>query len=265
MNTKSRIKSVLNAQELSESITGIPSFSLAKLELNNSLDFSIPTNLRLGHLVERIVSELIKNSLTFSLVNENIQLMEEKTTIGELDFIVKENSTNRVKHIELAYKFYLFDPSISKNPIYNWIGPNRNDSLINKLEKLKHKQFPLLFHPNTRLQLKNIPLENVSQELCLIAALFIPYQYQGIIDPDLKESVKGYYLNINQFRNLNNSKKTFYIPPKKEWGMDPNTNDSWSEYLIVEKHLQNHLTEKQSPIVWSKEGSKYEVFFVVWW
>jgi hypothetical protein len=31
--------------------------------------------------------------------------------------------------MELAYKFYLFDPSISSEPINNWIGPNRNDSL----------------------------------------------------------------------------------------------------------------------------------------
>jgi hypothetical protein len=35
--------------------------------------------------------------------------------------------------MELAYKFYLFDPSISSEPINNWIGPNRN-SLQEKLE-----------------------------------------------------------------------------------------------------------------------------------
>jgi hypothetical protein len=35
--------------------------------------------------------------------------------------------------MELAYKFYLFDPSISSEPINNWIG-NRNDSLQEKLE-----------------------------------------------------------------------------------------------------------------------------------
>jgi hypothetical protein len=47
---------------------------------------------------------------------ENIQVIEDKKTIGEIDFIIEDKNTKQVIHMELAYKFYL-DPSISSEPI----------------------------------------------------------------------------------------------------------------------------------------------------
>jgi hypothetical protein len=146
MRTKSRIVSILKANSLDYSITGLHAFNLSELSLATDLEFQLPTNIRLGHLAERIVSELIKSSSNYKVLYENIQVIEDKNTIGEIDFIIEEILTKRVIHIELAYKFYLFDPSISSEPINNWIGPNRNDSLKEKLDKLKNKQFPLLYH-----------------------------------------------------------------------------------------------------------------------
>jgi len=129
MRTKSRIVSILKANSLDYSITGLHAFNLSELSLATDLEFQLPTNIRLGHLAERIVSELIKSSSNYKVLYENIQVIEDKNTIGEIDFIIEEIITKRVIHMELAYKFYLFDPSISSEPINNWIGPNRNDSL----------------------------------------------------------------------------------------------------------------------------------------
>jgi hypothetical protein len=67
--------------------------------------------------------------------------------------------------MELAYKFYLFDPSISSEPINNWIGPNRNDSLQEKLEKLKTKQFPLLYHKLAKSKFTTVAIDQVSQAM----------------------------------------------------------------------------------------------------
>lgn len=150
MKTKSRIASILKTNSLDFSITGLQTFNLSELDLIKDLEFQLPTNIRLGHLAEKIVSELIKSSSNYKVLYENIQVIEGKQTIGEIDFIIEELKTKTLIHMELAYKFYLYDPNISSEPINNWIGPNRNDSLKEKLEKLKRKQFPLLYHTRTK-------------------------------------------------------------------------------------------------------------------
>ncbi len=62
MNTKSRIASIANGICLETAVTGLPTFNLSVLKLSNDLEFQLPNNIRLGHLAEIIVSELIKSS-----------------------------------------------------------------------------------------------------------------------------------------------------------------------------------------------------------
>ena len=64
-------------------------------------------------------------------------VMTTNITPHNLSEIIEDINAKQVIHMELAYKFYLFDPNISSESINNWIGPNRNDSLNEKLEKLK--------------------------------------------------------------------------------------------------------------------------------
>ena len=189
MKNKSRIASILKTNSLDYSVTGLSTFDLSQLHLATDLDFSLPTNVRLGHLAEKVVSELIKSSTNYKVVYENIQIIEAKKTIGEIDFIVEEVTTEQAIHVELAYKIYLFDPSISSEEVNNWIGPNRNDSLTEKLEKLKRKQFPLLYHSGVKSILKGLKIEEVSQGLCLLVSLFIPYEYKGSFSPTYKKAI----------------------------------------------------------------------------
>ena len=111
METKSRIASVLKANSLDFSITGLQTFNLSELDLITDLEFQLPNNIRLGHLVEKIVSELIKLSSNYKVLYENIQVIDGKKTVGEIDFIIEELKTKALIHVELAYKFYLFDPA----------------------------------------------------------------------------------------------------------------------------------------------------------
>jgi hypothetical protein len=265
MKTKSRITSILKANNLDFSITGLPAFNLSALNLVTDLEFQLPSNLRLGHLVEKIVAELIKSSTNYKMLYENIQLVENKKTIGEIDFIIEEIKTKALIHVELAYKFYLFDPTISEEPINNWIGPNRNDSLKNKLDKLKRKQFPLLYHNCSKSTIKNIEIDKVSQALCLLVSLFIPYEYKASFSPIYEKAIKGYYLNFETFISLDHSAKTYYIPAKKEWGMEPSENENWTEFNSVEKYISTSIKEKQALLCWQKYKDSYLVFFIVWW
>ncbi len=265
MKTKSRIASILKANNLDFSITGFQTFYLSELTLANDLEFELPTNIRLGQLAEKIVSELIKSSENYKVLYENIQIIEDKNTIGEIDFIIENKNKKECIHLELAYKFYLFDPSISSEPINNWIGPNRNDSLKEKLDKLKTKQFPLLYHSATKSKLNNIDLNKVSQALCLLVSLFIPYGYKAKLNPVYEKAIKGYYLNLEQFKSLNNSEKLYYLPSKKEWGMDASENKIWKDFKDLENQISRCIKEKQAPLCWQKYKGTYLSFFIVWW
>jgi len=265
MNTRSRIKSILKANCLDFSITGLQTFDLSELNLVTDLNFQLPTNLRLGHLAEKIVSELIKASTNYKVLYENIQLIEDKKTIGEIDFIIKDMNANQLIHLELAYKFYLFDPKISSKPINNWIGPNRNDSLNEKLAKLKNKQFPLLFHDSAKSNFSEIEISEISQALCFLVSLFIPYEYKASFSPIYEKAIQGYYLNIEKFISIDHSEKKYYLPSKKEWGMDPSENENWADFNGIEKFLNTCINEKQAPLCWQKCKDSYIAFFIVWW
>ena len=265
MNTKARIQSVLESSVLPETITGVPAFSLTQLQLENELGVQLITNVRLGQLVERLVGKLLRASSNFDVLHENVQVLDDRRTIGEIDFLLEEKTTHEIIHLELAYKFYLFDLSISKEPINNWIGPNRNDSLIEKLEKLKTKQFPLVHDERTQAQLPHLNLTNVRQELCLMVSLFVPFQYHGDLEPQYQHAIKGYYLNWGTFKSLNHSGISYSIPNKKEWGIAPSENENWLQFEEVQERILRSIQEKQCPLVWQKHGGKFSVFFVTWW
>ncbi|MEC5164867.1 hypothetical protein RCH18_000589 [Flavobacterium sp. PL11] len=265
MKIKARITSIIKANSLDFSITGFPTFDLSELDLENDLEFLLPTNLRLGHLIERVVAELIKSSTNYKMLYENIQIIEDKRTIGEIDFIIQNENTKQCIHLELAYKFYLFDPSISLEPINNWIGPNRNDSLLDKLQKLKAKQFPLLYYRCTASKFNTIAIEQVAQALCLLVSLFVPFKYKGSFNPIYQKAIKGYYINVDTFISLNSAAKWYYIPLKKEWGIDPSENEIWTDITGIAKDVTESIKEKQSLLCWQKYRNLYSEFFIVWW
>lgn len=265
MNTKSRIASVGKGISLDASITGVPTFHLAQLQWQEELDFPLPTNIRLGHLAEKIVSGCIKASIHYKVLYEQVQILENQKTIGEIDFILENQKDNQLLHVELAYKFYLYDPSISTESLQNWIGPNRNDSLIEKLDKLKSKQFPLLYHSCTAAALNTIDIARVAQVLCLVVSLFVPYGFKTKLAPAYEKAIKGYYLNFETFKDLDAPEKGYYIPSKKEWGMDACEQENWSSYQEVANQIQSSLHEKQSVLCWQKNGQTYLSFFIVWW
>src|SRR5690606_10935595 len=102
----------------------------------------------------------IKRSSRYRLLAQNLQIVQEKITIGEIDSIIEHIKTGAKLHIELVYKFYLYDPSI-EGEINKWIGPNRKDNLPQKINKLKEKQLPLLFRRETSRMLSQLDRKSV--------------------------------------------------------------------------------------------------------
>ena len=68
-----------------------------------------------------------------SFEDKGVKIIVDKITIGEIDCLIEY--LNKYIHLEIVYKFYLYDEHINTGELDHWIGPNRKDSLVFKLNK----------------------------------------------------------------------------------------------------------------------------------
>lgn len=207
----------------------------------------------------------LKQSINFELLAANLQIHGEKKTLGELDYIVRNLQTDEVLHIELACKFYLYDENAGEVAEQKWIGPNRKDSLYEKLEKLKHKQFPLLQTSETSKVLTSLGIPKpTSQELCLKALLFLPKELSAEVFPKhVKDCIVGHYLKQNDLVEEVDAK--YAIPLKKEWLLPIDSITDWHHFSEINVLIGEQLKVKKSPLLYKKTPHNLERFFIVWW
>ncbi|MGG8497778.1 DUF1853 family protein [Tenacibaculum sp. TC6] len=248
---------------------GIGLFDLVQFEHNNQAAISyqdnIPEKLRLGKQVERFVSFELQHTEHIKLLAENIQIQQEKMTLGELDCLLLEN--NIPVHLEIIYKFYLYDPSITTSEINKWIGPNRRDSLTQKLTKLTEKQLPLLYSNECKIYLETIGFssETMVQKVYFKAQLFVPLHSIQKEYPYLNnQCILGYYCTKNELSQFSNAK--FYIPSKHNWLVLPHAHVSWLNYTSFLEKVSCYLQEENAPLCWVKKpNGEFLKLFVVWW
>lgn len=93
---------------------------------------------KLGHLFEDALASLLVASHKVDLLHQNLQLRDEnRTTVGEMDFLIRHRSNSALVHLELATKFYLAveTPSGITLP-----GPDARDNYFRKLARLRDHQ-----------------------------------------------------------------------------------------------------------------------------
>lgn len=202
------------------------------------------------------------------MVAQNLQIVQDKITIGEIDFLIEDIKTAEKFHVEMVYKFYLYDPSI-ETEIEKWIGPNRKDSLHQKIIKLKEQQLPLLFRKETNRVLLdlNINSKEIKQLVCFKANLFVPLHMLGEFLPLINNScICGYWINFKEFSEIEYSRNVFFAPKKPDWPIDPALHDEWFTFPIILDMVLEFNRRKISPLLWMKtpEGI-FQRIFVVWW
>ncbi|PQJ23464.1 DUF1853 family protein [Tenacibaculum sp. SG-28] len=235
------------------------------LTKSHSFNTTITEKLPLGKLAERFVFFELKKQKAIRLLLENIQIQREKITLGELDCIFQDK--NQVIHLEIVYKFYLYNSSIGNSEIAHWIGPNKKDTLLDKLKKLKQKQFPLIAEKECieSLQKQKISTKNIQQRVYFKAQLFLPLgtekkTYQHINN----KCISGFYCNAKALHSFDTYK--FYIPAKLNWFVTPHTQVSWLDFYSFNKQIENLHSQKKSPLCWvKKRNGELLKLFVVWW
>jgi hypothetical protein len=237
-------------------------FSLPKIVSSN---FEIP-DVMLGRQAEAIFESIIKASKSYKLMAANIQIQSPTKTIGELDYLLEQRKTKTQIHVELSCKFYLFDPDSLGTFEQKWIGPNKKDSLQDKITKLREKQFPLLFNKNSEKLLENTGFNasKATQQCYLAASLYLPIGQSILTLPKAyQKCVVGYWMYYQQLTIDDTC--SYAVVEKKQWLLPPKSISHWCNATEVQVKILESLKNKKAPQVYKKSGADIEKFFVVWW
>lgn len=244
-------------------------FNLSQFEIPSQktsiFNESIPKNLRLGKRVELFVFHQLQQYPSIQILVKNQQIQDGTRTVGEIDAILTKE--NQPIHLEIVYKFYVYDATVGSTALEHWIGPNRRDSLVQKLTKLKEKQFPLLFNKHTQplLQKQQLTTELITQQVLFKAQLFIPLNVETINYDQLNPNcVKGFYIHFSEIQQFKRDK--FFIPTKENWLTEVQTQTNWLSFDNFKHHINPFMEQQMAPLCWlKKENGTLHTFFVVWW
>ena len=225
----------------------------------------IPGNIVLGKRVEHFVYQEFDSCKNIQILKRNVQIQDQKITIGEIDCILTKDA--RPIHLEIVYKFYLYDPTRGNNELNMWVGPNKKDSLIEKLKKLKNKQLPLAHHPLTKnlFDEAKVDMEQMRQYVYFKAQLFVPFKSEPRKFKLLnKNCVQGFYVSLVELQQFDLC--VFYIPVKADWLIDAHQNVEWMDYQQFYEKVNTHVEQKKSPMCWLKyPDGRLQKLFVVFW
>ena len=228
---------------------------------------SLPDRMRLGKRVEQFIGHDLSQSNQVKVIAEGLQIIKNNITHGELDVLLQ--SSEGYIHMEVVYKFYLFDPTLNDTPLSHWIGPNRKDSLLQKLEKLKQKQLPLLHNPITQESLNpfKVHASDFEQYVYFKAQLFLPISFKERRIENIslnRKCIKGWYMNKKEL--VDYKMYQFYIPEKQDWLIDPHIDVSWLEYDALLESIEIDLSQQYAPLCWMlSPEKKLTKIFITWW
>ncbi|MGH1335376.1 MAG: DUF1853 family protein [Aureispira sp.] len=229
----------------------------------------ISPRLVLGKRVEYFMHYYLQQQQHLEILTHNLQIIHEKQTIGELDFLYYNKEEQQSYHLEQVYKFYIYFPTATSTDLESWIGPNNKDSLVQKLKKLKNRQFPLLHHSATQaiLHQKGLSIPTMLPQLSFKAALFTPWGTPFPTTSSLNPACwKGYWLTWTMFLQENWTSTQFFIPPKQDWGRLPSSSTTWLSAATAIPIIEQWLARQKAPLCWIKMNTgAYLQLFILWW
>jgi hypothetical protein len=143
------------------------------VDLARALEARQAERLRLGIYFEDLVELSLRCRPGVSDVRRGIAIRENKRTLGELDFLFR-NERGQQEHWEVAVKFYLYHREQDPNPDLCFLGPRTVDRMDRKVHRMRDHQLPL---PMTPPAMECLGLGGPSQSKALVRGrLFYPLE-----------------------------------------------------------------------------------------
>jgi hypothetical protein len=260
------------------SLAGIQSFHLSQLDFGHLKEDAhlelphIPPSTVLGKRAEHFFKFCIKQSSNYNLIASNVQIIEGKKTLGEIDYLVEEIATGTLLHIELVYKFYCYKPSSDQSSAYipedlapelsRYVGPNLRDNFVLKFDRLAGHQLPLLQHPVTKKILSLDPERTIQQRVCFLAHVFIPTLYWDHTYRFINtKSIVGDYCSLSTFKK-HSTHYTYYLPEKFAWKMKPHAYGEAYTHDELIPLLEKRLEKGYASMIWVKQEGIFKRRFI---
>jgi hypothetical protein len=180
---------------------------LSDLELNYAQ--------KLGHLYEDALEQLLINSPEINLLEKGIQIFNEnRTTIGELDYLLTDLNTGEHIHLELAVKFYLVRYR-SEEKTATFPGPDPRDNWLNKLQRLQDHQLKLTQLPATRkFLLEKYGVSQITPQQLIYGKLFDHYRTSHhLCPPGMNPACqRGTWKYLSEWQQDSTAEKVTIIP-----------------------------------------------------
>ncbi len=172
-----------------------------------------PFNL-LGKYFEQLLIFWLQQSPFLELLIHNTQIIENRQTLGELDVVFLDLSSQKYFHWEITVKFYL-GTIPATGEWQSWIGPNANDTLDKKLNKALHQQLPLAHASSAKALLASKGIQEVTSKLFCKGYFFYPKG--GVLPPNFASSdhLRGHWTTVSAFAQTND--ELWQVLPKTNW------------------------------------------------
>jgi len=173
---------------------------------------------KLGHLYEDALAQLLKHSRQFQLLERNLQIQKDRhTTVGELDFLVRDLGNGSLIHLELATKFYLVVKDGSEITLP---GPDARDNYHRKLARLRTHQLRL---PQSHRQFlpKKYQGEAIKTEHLIYGCLFDHFTGSEPFQPEWisPRARRGKWLTLDELPP--HPESPLRVIPKPLWPVPP--------------------------------------------
>ncbi len=170
---------------------------------------------RLGAYFEVLYHVMIEDLLGWKVEAQNQQIIADKRTLGELDFLVRNRATGSLEHHEIAVKFYLGYPSLGDEPVL-WYGPNSRDRLDLKTRRLLEHQSVMALTEEGAALLKRLGLdEPIAPKVFMPGYLFQPQNQHLPLPKQVDDGLPtGLWQHYSQFEFSDE----FWVPLiKPDW------------------------------------------------
>lgn len=206
---------------------------------------------KLGHLYEDALALLLDHSDQFDLVAQNLQIQKDAhTTVGELDYLIRDLASDDLIHLELATKFYL---AVETDSGLTLPGPDARDNYFRKLARLRtHQlQLPKLFRDHLPEKFRDQPI--ITEQL-IYGCLFDHIDSTTPASPEFinPSCRRGKWLTIDELPSHFSGKTVFQMIPKPLWpapleALNTIPLELWSPETAVDRCLMVKVNDEPLP------------------